>query len=332
MSFGLSLFSLLLMAGSLFPPSVPVPPLATKVTASLLLSLLTYKLLVFRRWGDEVQWVPRFLLCLVAALAQLTLENGLVFVISAVDQKRLEYTPGLQDNVELVLHMNPSLKGFAKLRWMDTIAFLVLLLALPFSSLWDQTRFSGFGLMSRVMATMFVSRTLRVLCFMSTILPSPRPGCSLARFPYVLPDTYWGIFKAGYTELRGFGGCNDLIFSGHGAFWILVPLAYRTYATPGLSGWRAGLSYLSISFMWIAFLQASLRDVIDKQHYSVDMLLAAVVVSACWTWTERVYPPQSCQIKARPRGTKADRIRPEVFLLVAVSVAISGIIVIGGKA
>ncbi len=35
--------------------------------------------------------------------------------------------------------------------------------------------------------------------------------------------------QAGYTTLRGFGGCNDLIFSGHAAFWVMAPLALQTY-------------------------------------------------------------------------------------------------------
>lgn len=329
MGLGLSLFTLLLMTASVVPQVLP--PMAIKVTFSLIVAVLTFKLVTFRRWNDEVQWVPRFLVCLVLALGQLAVENGLVFVISAVDRQRLEYVPGLQDNMEILLNSVYYLKWFASRRWMDTISFLILLLALPFSSLWNQIRYSGFGLMSRVLATMFISRTLRVLCFMTTILPSPRPGCSLSRFPHFLPDTPWGIFKAGYTEIRGFGGCNDLIFSGHGAFWILAPLAYQSYAVPGQSGWKSVLSYLSIVAQWIGFLQASLRDVIDRQHYSVDMLLAAVVVSACWMWTERVYPI-SCQIQQRPRGTNADEVRPAVLLLVAMSVAISGIIVIGGKA
>jgi hypothetical protein len=32
--------------------------------------------------------------------------------------------------------------------------------------------------------------------------------------------------------------------------------------------------------MWLALLQTSLRDVLDKQHYSVDMVLAPVVGAA----------------------------------------------------
>ena len=40
-----------------------------------------------------------------------------------------------------------------------------------------QHPFSGFGMMARYSLTICLSRILRVVCFMSTVLPSPRPGC-----------------------------------------------------------------------------------------------------------------------------------------------------------
>ncbi len=68
--------------------------------------------------------------------------------------------------------------------------------------------------MSRVVLTICCSRILRMACFMVTVLPNPVPNCYVRRFPPV-PRTAWGIIRAGYTQLRGFGGCNDLIFSGY---------------------------------------------------------------------------------------------------------------------
>lgn len=35
--------------------------------------------------------------------------------------------------------------------------------------------------------------------------------CFRKRFPPP-PDTWWGILAVGMWQLRGFGGCNDLIF------------------------------------------------------------------------------------------------------------------------
>lgn len=40
-----------------------------------------------------------------------------------------------------------------------------------------QHPYSGFGIMSRFCLTICLSRILRTVSFMSTVLPSPRPGC-----------------------------------------------------------------------------------------------------------------------------------------------------------
>jgi DNA mismatch repair protein MutS2 len=74
-----------------------------------------------------------------------------------------------------------------------------------------QVPYSGFGLMSRVVLTIAFSRVLRIACFMTTVLPNPVPNCYNRRFPPV-PRDAWAVIKAGYTHIRGFGGCNDLIF------------------------------------------------------------------------------------------------------------------------
>jgi DNA mismatch repair protein MutS2 len=65
--------------------------------------------------------------------------------------------------------------------------------------------------MARFCATIAASRLIRVACFMSTVLPSPRPGCYRRRFPPP-PDTLGGILAVGVGQLRGTGGCNDLVF------------------------------------------------------------------------------------------------------------------------
>jgi hypothetical protein len=76
---------------------------------------------------------------------------------------------------------------------------------------YTQVPYSGFGMMSRVLLSVAFSRVIRVACFMSTVLPNPIPGCYARRFPPP-PNKLWPTIKAGYTVIRGFGGCNDLIF------------------------------------------------------------------------------------------------------------------------
>jgi hypothetical protein len=74
-----------------------------------------------------------------------------------------------------------------------------------------QIPYSGFGVMSRFCASIAVGRLIRVACFLSTVLPNPRPGCYARRFPPP-PDSAWEALRIGFTTLRGMGGCNDLIF------------------------------------------------------------------------------------------------------------------------
>jgi len=82
-------------------------------------------------------------------------------------------------------------------------------------------------------------------------------------------------------------------------------------------------------FLWLAFTHTSIRDIIDKQHYSVDMLLAAVVTTATWHWLEWVYPP-SRPLARRAPGAKPDPPHPAVLGLIAFALFAACIIVIGG--
>jgi len=65
---------------------------------------------------------------------------------------------------------------------------------------------------------------------------------------------------------------------------------------------------------------------------TVDMILAVVVTWACWSWLEWVYPPASRRLPARPPGSPSDRLNPWVIALVAATLLIAGVIIIGGKA
>mmetsp|Transcript_25348 Transcript_25348/g.68866 ORF Transcript_25348/g.68866 Transcript_25348/m.68866 type:complete len:370 (-) Transcript_25348:415-1524(-) len=285
---------------------------------------LAYKVVKFPRWNDENKYVLRFLACFCAMLVELIWENGMVWLCSATDIHKHERMEPLQDNVEIGMNMlgkqNALIHWLNHLRWANILHFLGAILALAFSVVWEQMPYSGFGLFARVALTICFSRIIRVAAFMCTILPNPKPGCYLRRFP-PLPPTTWEIIKAGYTTIRGFGGCNDLIISGHGAFWTLAPLALQTYYQK--YRWVG-------AFLWVALAHTSLRDVIDKQHYSVDMLLAVVVTYAVWNALDWVYPA-SQPLPARPPGSPPDKPHPLVLGLIAFALTAAGIIVIGGN-
>ncbi len=80
----------------------------------------------------------------------------------------------------------------------------------------------------------------------------------------------------------------------------------------------------------MALVHTSLRDVIDKQHYSVDMLLAVVVTYGVWNALDWVYPA-SQPLPARAPGTPPDKPHPLVLALIALALATAAVIVIGGN-
>ncbi|GIL63460.1 hypothetical protein Vafri_17498 [Volvox africanus] len=187
----------------------------TKAATVLGVMLLVYRILIFRRWRDEHAQVPRFIICFLVMVLELSIENCVVWLVSAWDQRKYDNIPGLQDNVAIGVNALSAISPMA--RWLVTrraaniLHFLGAQLALAFSVLWDQVPYSGFGIMARVVLTVAASRVLRMACFMATVLPNPRPGCYRRRFPPV-PPGLWDTIKLGYTTIRGFGGCNDLIF------------------------------------------------------------------------------------------------------------------------
>lgn len=71
-----------------------------------------------------------------------------------------------------------------------------------------------------------------------------------------------------------------------------------------------------VALLWAGLIQTAARDVLERYHYSVDMMLAVVCTWAVWTWTERVYPPGVMVAKRRP-GTPPDPLPPAVLALAA---------------
>ena len=83
--------------------------------------------------------------------------------------------------------------------------------------------------------------------------------------------------------------------------------------------------------MWLALAQTSVRDFLEHQHYSIDMLLAPIVTSAVWGWTKWVYPEERPLAK-RAEGAPADPLNNWVLALIVFALGAAAIIVIGGKA
>jgi uncharacterized membrane protein YgcG len=332
---------------------------------------LARRILTFRRWSDEYPYVPRFCAWFALMIVELFFENFMVWIVSATDVRKYEDVPALQDNVATLLdalkERSPSLwRPVLEFRWAGTVHFLCAALSLAFSVAWDQVPYSGFGMMSRFFATTVVGRLVRTAAFCATVLPNPQPGCYRRRFPPP-PETLAGLVREGFRQLRGMGGCNDLVVSGHGAFWTTAPLMFATYyksssgggggggvaRSGGRGGGRGGGSssggstptttssplaperWMSTAVqlvLWTCLVQTALRDALESFHYSVDMLLAVVVTSAAWHWTKKVYSPEAGLLRERAPGFPADAFRWVVLAPIGVSLFAGAVIIFIGQA
>ena len=132
---------------------------------------------------------------------------------------------------------------------------------------------SVFGIAARTCATIALARAIRVVSFMLTVVPNPKPGCYNRQFsdaPMQYEDG-WHLIEYGSSRIRGTGGCNDLIFSGHGVIYMS---GFLCLATHGIS--------LGSFVVFLAVLHASCKEALDQTHYGVDMFLAIAVTALSW--------------------------------------------------
>ncbi|KAF3791615.1 hypothetical protein EJ110_NYTH14086 [Nymphaea thermarum] len=85
--------------------------------------------------------------------------------------------------------------------------YLMLFLMLAFSVLFESVKAPGLGIGARYMFTMAVGRLIRVLTFISTILPSARPWCASARFrvprhPHPWAQKYYVPYASDANAIR----------------------------------------------------------------------------------------------------------------------------------
>ncbi|CAI5468490.1 unnamed protein product [Closterium sp. Yama58-4] len=86
--------------------------------------------------------------------------------------------------------------------------------------------------------------------------------------------------------VRPYGGCNDLAFSGHIVVAALTACAWQE-AYPG---WGSAL-------VWMLVMHAAQRDIRERSHYSVDVIIALYLAPLLWQTTRflwsRPAPPPS---------------------------------------
>lgn len=292
--------------------------------AALLVGMcvLALRLVTFRRWNDEIPFARRFFISFGLLLLELIIENFFTWAVSASDMQKYDGQQPLQDNGELaVLALCSRVPIFCNILikpWMEILQLLVALILLGTSVLFDQVAFSGFGMMTRAIHTITVSRVIRTVAFMCTVIPSQRPGCFERRFPSV-PSSWTQFLIIGFTKMRAMGGCNDLIISGHAIVYSVAPLAVQSYYGPGLTS----------SLLWAAVAYNCLRAPYTKQHYSVDMFLAVAVTALVWNWTIWAYDSRAWR-KRHSDETSDPKQWGLTGLILLVLAIVSYIIIAGG--
>ena len=89
----------------------------------------------------------------------------------------------------------------------------------------------------------------------------------------ILPTSSDNAHTKGKIERFFFGGCHDLIFSGHVAYYYAALLFLQYH----------GLLFRSSLFSLFSTILLSLISIITRDHYTIDILVVFPVV---WMWKE----------------------------------------------
>ncbi|XP_059630334.1 protein PHLOEM UNLOADING MODULATOR [Cornus florida] len=84
------------------------------------------------------------------------------------------------------------------------------------------------------------------------------------------------------------GGCNDLVFSGHMLVAVLTAMAW----TEAYGGFSSG-------FIWLLVMHSAQREIRERHHYSVDVIVAIYVGILLWMVTGFIWPAKDASRASR---------------------------------
>ena len=126
------------------------------------------------------------------------------------------------------------------------------------------------GVTIRTLLCLAALRTIRVISFVMTVLPSQMPDCYRHHFPP--PPKEWIPWLMVGLVPNSHGGCNDLIVSGHATVTsVLACLATSVCGSTRFS-----------FVLWVLLTIDFLIEVYEGFHYSVDMWLGALITTLLW--------------------------------------------------
>eukprot|EP00439_Symbiodinium_sp_Y106_P028477 s942_g3.t1 len=215
------------------------------------------------------------MLCILAYYV----DSVAVYMVAVMHDRRFEtITPNLQDNVRLAIDFLclQSKAAATLIAWLPELNAdeVAVLLAGAVFLLAPGAGIPVLAALQKLGRAMRYSRLLRVLCYCSTVLPSPSSGCFVNRYDesYSVQE-HW---QEAVRHLRSGGGCNDLVFSGHGTVLAFCALLHAELGAP---------LWLRL-FLWGRVGHASIRIVQSQSHFSVDLVVAIIFATLLWNVLE----------------------------------------------
>ncbi|CAI5985710.1 unnamed protein product [Closterium sp. NIES-65] len=217
-------------------------------------------------------------------------------------------TPPLPDTGQWLLlalndHLPAPLTALLRARLVELHDFLMLFMLLAFSVLFNCIPPSGIGLGARYCFTIGLSRLLRNHDLLHQVISTPLTWPLVHYPPEYQPD--WGAFQflvdflrpmnarahhgaaassGAFSSfvIRPYGGCNDLAFSGHIIVAALTACAWQE----AFPGWASAM-------VWGLVFHSAQREVRERQHYSVDVVIALYLAPLLWRTTRFLWshPP-----------------------------------------
>lgn len=210
----------------------------------------------------------------------LLFDNFFVWVVAATYEPGIYGTPQpLQDNgrrvqqyilddqLGLSKRLIVLLRSIVNAQWALAASFSVALGVVDLQMVKNRT---FWGTTIRAIFMLAALRTIRVVSFLMTVLPSQNPDCYRHRFPP--PPNDWVSWIEIGMRPQSHGGCNDLIVSGHST-------VLTTFAC--LAASISGHPLFAISIWFMLFIDFCI-EVYEGFHYSVDMWMGVLIGTMMW--------------------------------------------------
>ncbi|KAF9190662.1 hypothetical protein BGZ50_000124 [Haplosporangium sp. Z 11] len=177
-------------------------------------------------------------------------------------------TPKLSDRLFEVL---PSIR----LLWLTDLADLLMFIPTAFLV---TTHYRPLYLLCKMLLTLSLCNLMRITTIAITSFPDPRDGCVHTV----------GEFYTTFTLHR----CGDCMFSGHTIIFVVSGLVWTSHGYHRFPERLRWLAVVSIIFIWCLCVGSAIVIIVNRAHYTVDVLVAFYIAGGnfyIWTYVFEHY-------------------------------------------